>query len=130
MLHDWHAEVHAIRLFNLFLLHECQQLARTNSWSSCYLRRRKQHEFSDELFQPFTLREGLKIHLYCSEAPCGDASMELMMSAQENASPWQAKVPLNADGSKPLQGRGFFSELGTVRRKPGKTCRTELINLH
>ena len=57
--------------------------------------------------------------MYCSEAPCGDASMELIMAAQEDPTPWA--VPQAVDGnSDALTGRGYFSELGVVRRKPCK----------
>ncbi|KIH94656.1 tRNA-specific adenosine deaminase [Sporothrix brasiliensis 5110] len=49
--------------------------------------------------------------------------MELTMAAQEDASPWDA--PITAEEDAPgslrlLSGRGFFSRLGTVRRKPGR----------
>jgi tRNA-specific adenosine deaminase 1 len=51
--------------------------------------------------------------------------MELIMAAQEDATPWS--LPLTAsDGPSTgetteslLHGRGYFSELGIVRRKPG-----------
>ncbi len=56
--------------------------------------------------------------MYCSEAPCGDASMELVMEAQEDATPWAVSVPDEGIASG-LLGRGSFSQLGIVRRKPG-----------
>ncbi len=57
--------------------------------------------------------------MYCSEAPCGDASMELVMEAQEDATPWP--IASHDDGSPTqLLGRGSFSQLGIVRRKPCK----------
>ncbi|KJR82668.1 tRNA-specific adenosine deaminase 1 [Sporothrix schenckii 1099-18] len=103
--------------------------------------------------QLFEWRHDVVLHMYCSEAPCkitclsksgdtdtgqvtgsnihtlltpwegGDASMELTMAAQEDASPWDA--PITAEEDAPgslglLSGRGFFSRLGTVRRKPGR----------
>src|SRR5579862_7553835 len=51
--------------------------------------------------------------------------MELTMAAQEDSTPWS--VPLTTSDSLSageaaeslLRGRGYFSELGTVRRKPG-----------
>lgn len=67
--------------------------------------------------QPFSLKESVRIFMYCSEAPCGDASMELTMNAQEDATPW-TRV-LSAD-EKQLSGRGDFSRLGEVRRKPAR----------
>ena len=119
VLHDSHAEVLALRLFNLFLLHETESLLHSNS-PSPYLRRREEREITDDRFQPFTLHDDLEIYMYSSEAPCGDASMELTMRAQEDATPWPvARRPVDAVGVPSLHGRGFFSELGAVRCKPG-----------
>jgi tRNA-specific adenosine deaminase 1 len=74
-LHDWHAEVLAIRAFNRFILDECRRLAEDGSAESEYLRRRTQEELptaSDTPWhcQPFAWREELTLHMYCSEAPC------------------------------------------------------------
>lgn len=121
VLHDWHAEVIAIRAFNRLLLDECLELAACPHKSSSVLWRRDAHEVSgSQGFQPFTICENVKIHMYCSEAPCGDASMELVMDAQEDATPWPLAVPIAvADGDiQSLPGREYFSELGIVRRKP------------
>lgn len=148
-IHDWHAEILAVRAFNQFLLGECRDLAL--GMSSHYLRWRDEQErvSGEDTWhgQPFTWKEGVSLHMYCSEAPCmlvrppyflqylftdlhtelqgGDASMEIIMAAQEDASPWE--VPLAADSETPeagaapsLMGRGFFSQLGVVRRKPGR----------
>jgi tRNA-specific adenosine deaminase 1 len=76
--------------------------------------------------QPFAIRDGVILHMYCSEAPCGDASMELTMAAQEDAAPWELPSTKQksssdepaADGT--LLGRGYFSQLGVVRRKPAR----------
>lgn len=55
----------------------------------------------------------------------GDASMELTMAAQDDASPWTSSPStlelsdVSHNHQYPaLQGRGYFSELGVVRRKP------------
>ncbi|CZT08102.1 hypothetical protein WAI453_002260 [Rhynchosporium graminicola] len=123
-LHDWHAEVLAIRSFNRFLLEECHALALSGSLSSDYVRLRPERERTEMDFQPFTLREGVSLHMYCSEAPCGDSSMELTMAAQDDATPWA--VPSANDTERNLSelgvlhGRGYFSALGLVRRKPSR----------
>lgn len=121
VLHDWHAEVIAVRAFNRFLLDGCLELAACPNKPSSVLRRREANEVSESQgLQPFTIRENLKIHMYCSEAPCGDASMELVMDAQEDATPWPLTVPVPVEEGlvKSLPGREYFSELGIVRRKP------------
>jgi tRNA-specific adenosine deaminase 1 len=82
--------------------------------------------------------------MYCSEAPCGDASMELVMDAQEDATPWISAPPtisasfidkVNTESSSypfnlpdvnleasisALRGRSNFSHLGSVRLKPSR----------
>ncbi|KAL2269041.1 hypothetical protein VTJ83DRAFT_3887 [Remersonia thermophila] len=160
-IHDWHAEVLVIRAFNRFLLDECRRLAQDPAAESEFLRRRVAAELSPTISaaepwhgQPFAWRDELTLHMYCSEAPCGDASMELIMSSQEDATPWenpptfsspspsphhhhhqQQQQPLQQQqqqqqqqGQRPSQeeeahlllGRGYFSHLGIVRRKPAR----------
>jgi len=85
-IHDWHAEVLAIRAFNYFVLEECKRLVLSDDEdeTSDFIRRRtdaelaeitghKQMEDKDEGCwndQPFTWREDITLHMYCSEAPC------------------------------------------------------------
>ena len=120
VLHDWHAETVSIRAFNHFLLQECLRLVEQPDAFSPIIRRRDATELSEiSGLQPFTVREEIEIFLYSSEAPCGDASMELVMEAQEDRAPWLI-VPthISEPPSHSLPGRAFFSELGRVRRKP------------
>ncbi|TAQ85541.1 hypothetical protein B7494_g6130 [Chlorociboria aeruginascens] len=128
-LHDWHAEIHAIRSLNRFLLEECLTLASAQKLSSPYIRFRTPEEKTDLDFQPFALNDGINLFMYCSEAPCGDASMELTMAAQDDPTPWSMPIsstilPVPSPSPTPvepaLHGRGFFSELGIVRRKPSR----------
>ncbi|PGH04857.1 hypothetical protein AJ80_08466 [Polytolypa hystricis UAMH7299] len=79
------------------------------------------------LWPPFKLREDLKIWMYCTCAPCGDASMELCMAAQDDPTPWAvppSSTECTESGGDPagslLDGRGYFSILGVVRRKPSR----------
>ncbi|OTA56828.1 hypothetical protein K449DRAFT_387201 [Hypoxylon sp. EC38] len=149
VLHDWHAEVLAIRAFNRFILEECRVLALGGS--SKFLRRRTSEEIGSSNLagvegegggrnewhgQPFTWKEDILLHMYCSEAPCGDASMELIMASQEDATPWELPpetLPNTTTTSSPtpsspistptpsLPGRAYFSQLGVVRRKPARS---------
>lgn len=113
-LHDSHAEILALRAFNSFLIQECSLYAndRTSKWV----------EKLTGLSKPFKIKDDVRIFMYCSEAPCGDASMELTMAEQEDAEPWQrpqaADEITGGEDMRPLRGRGYFSELGIVRTKP------------
>lgn len=125
VLHDWHAEILAVRAFNHFLLQEAHLLASTPTYTSCILRRNNTHSSGSQSSnpQPYAIHSDLQIMMYCSSAPCGDASMELIMEAQDDATPWPVLPPnLNENGKQkqPLLGRGSFSQLGIVRRKPCK----------
>ena len=112
ILHDSHAEILAMRCFNHFLVQECKKLVRQGSATSPYIVRQETQG------QAFFIREGTKFHMYSSEAPCGDASMELTMMAQEDPTPWPTRPDLRPGQN--LKGRGSFSELGIVRRKPAR----------
>jgi tRNA-specific adenosine deaminase 1 len=123
ILHDCHAEVLAIRAFNRFLIYECESLARTGGSKSSCLKRQRTSDIPDneDPVRPFAMREGISFHMYCSEAPCGDASMELVMRAQDDPTPWDNPPALDRttdDCTGLMMGRGYFSQLGIVRRKP------------
>ncbi|KAK0737548.1 adenosine deaminase/editase [Apiosordaria backusii] len=116
-IHDWHAEVLALRAFNCFLLDECKRLAQDSTFESDFLCRS-----SSSHLPPFTWRPDVSLHMYCSEAPCGDSSMELTMGSQTDSTPWSFPTPIppsEQPGSQ-LLGRGYFSHLGIVRRKPSR----------
>ncbi|KAF2834519.1 hypothetical protein M501DRAFT_1061698 [Patellaria atrata CBS 101060] len=127
ILHDWHAEVLAIRSFNLFLIQECVHLL-DGKQQSDFIRRRTDTEITKSAFQPFEINDNIEIYMYCSEAPCGDASMELVMGAQDDPTPWAFPQPahlsvsggISTENSTILSGRGYFSEVGIVRRKPSR----------
>ena len=70
--------------------------------------------------QPFCLRDDISIHMFASEAPCGDASMELTMAEQEDATPWTPPSDTQAADEEDMLGRGHFDRLGIVRRKPSR----------
>lgn len=83
VLHDWHAEILAIRAFNCFVLDECQALTTGSKSASEFIRRRSSTEMvatPDSVAdpddsagwhgQPFAWREDVLLHMYCSEAPC------------------------------------------------------------
>jgi len=70
VLHDWHAEILAIRSLNRFLLEECHALVMSGGSASDFIRLRTVEEMTEGHLQPFALKEGIDLHMYCSEAPC------------------------------------------------------------
>ena len=128
VLHDWHAEILAIRAFNHFLLQECHQLASCVNYKSPILQWTQARNMSEAReMQPFGINEGTRIMMYCSEAPCGDASMELVMEAQHDPTPWPVAVP-DEQATSNLLGRGSFSQLGIVRRKPCEYSHSRMLS--
>jgi tRNA-specific adenosine deaminase 1 len=129
ILHDWHAEIIAIRAFDRYLLDECLLISTPPSPTSDFIRSLSPDEHP-ESSRPFTIREDVSVYMYCSEAPCGDASMELTMAAQEDATPWTSAPPTLSSPCRPdeeketapsaLRGRSNFSHLGVVRAKPSR----------
>ncbi|KAL8762313.1 MAG: hypothetical protein Q9203_007628 [Teloschistes exilis] len=124
VLHDWHAEIVALRTFNHFLLRECLNLATSPDKVSPIIRFRDPDELSEGRgLQPFSIHDDLELHMYSSEAPCGDASMELVIEAQVDPKPWSMYDSIERTPQL-LRGRGGFAELGIVRRKPGRDLST------
>ncbi|KAL4911219.1 adenosine deaminase/editase [Aspergillus multicolor] len=139
VLHDCHAEILAMRAFNYWLISECRSVLEAEKQQqqqqppnpgameeatlpSPFIRRRQQFS-KDSTLPPFEIHPDIHIYMYCTCAPCGDASMELVMAAQEDATPWELpttspSIPSSSTG--PLSGRGHFSRLGVVRRKPAR----------
>ncbi|KAK9472896.1 adenosine deaminase/editase [Dipodascopsis tothii] len=103
LLHDCHAEILAIRGFNRFLLDECAAAAAAGS----------AFVDLDPAAGRFRLRP-CRLVLFQTEIACGDASMARLSDGQQ---PWD-EANMAADG--PLQGRGYFSQVGVVRTKPGR----------
>ncbi|KAG9676416.1 adenosine-deaminase domain-containing protein, partial [Aureobasidium melanogenum] len=109
VVHDSHAEILALRAFNRFLLDQSALLCADPSADNLLRPSSTQ--------KPFTIDPQITIHMYCSEAPCGDASMELTMAQQDDQSPWTSTSDVESDE---LFGRGYFGTLGVVRRKPAR----------
>jgi tRNA-specific adenosine deaminase 1 len=123
VLHDSHAEVLALRALNRFFLSEVHAVLqkRDVKYVSPFVSFRTVEVYQSQenscSHQPFEIRRNVSIWMFSTEAPCGDASMEVLMAEKEgNAEPWD-KEPDRKDA---LQGRGYFSALGEVRRKPSR----------
>ena len=103
-IHDWHAEILAIRAFNRFVLEECKRLALQgdNVPQSEFICRRRtvDHDESEQQGttdvwkgQPFAWREDVSLHMYCSEAPCMCAHFNnRFVTIDESSQPDQSKM--------------------------------------
>ncbi|PKS09178.1 hypothetical protein jhhlp_003792 [Lomentospora prolificans] len=128
-LHDWHAEILAIRAFNHYLLSEAVKLSQsTGENGESFILQWATPADREAVSQPFTIRNDVKLYMYSSEAPCknlylpqsssatsrtslilivsppvqgGDASMELTMSAQEDPTPWVVPTSSDQGGAVP-----------------------------
>lgn len=69
-IHDWHAEVLAMRTFNRFLLDECENILEKDDESSIIQRKMSTSNLNGTPLQLFEIKDGVKLHMYCSEAPC------------------------------------------------------------
>lgn len=79
ILHDWHAEILAIRAFNHFVLEECRAVA-LGKRPSEYIRPRSDLELEEAEAaeaqgmgwnrQPYAWRDDVSLYMYCSESPC------------------------------------------------------------
>ncbi|BFZ63739.1 hypothetical protein YB2330_004871 [Saitoella coloradoensis] len=124
VLHDCHAEILALRGLNRFLLNECYQLAADPSYFSDYVTRASAAD--EDGARPFKIKKDVTIHMWISTAPCGDASMENTAAGQEDATPWTFDDSTSGDSL--LRGRSYFSQLGAVRAKPGRTDSPETLS--
>lgn len=116
-VHDMHAEILAIRLFNWWLLNEASKLK--NNESSDFIQMEEDN---------FIMKPGLKLGLYISEPPCGDASMGYL---SQDSIPWESGKrrfeddeeddESNTDNKRVHRGRGHYDRLGIVRTKPGRS---------
>ncbi|KAF2152133.1 hypothetical protein K461DRAFT_294972 [Myriangium duriaei CBS 260.36] len=129
VLHDSHAEVLAIRAFNRHLLTQCLSLLTSQPLTSPVLIERSPRSSPDS--PPFHIRPSINFYMYTSTCPCGDASMDLLISRTPDSTPW-SNPPSSSSTTTPsspissetaattLLGRGHFSLLGLVRRKPSR----------
>lgn len=105
IVHDMHAEILSLRLLNRFLVEEIVTMESGQSHANLL------EEGDGDL--RYKLREGIKLALYISEPPCGDASMGLL---SEDKSAWEQETKRR----KVVRGRAHFDLQGIVRTKPGR----------
>ncbi|GEQ69882.1 hypothetical protein JCM33374_g3558 [Metschnikowia sp. JCM 33374] len=143
IVHDMHAEILCLRIFNWYLMEEirgkCERklLEPILVGGSCGGTGSPKSEHSDvpdsdkdtengpHAFPRFRLRPSLKLALYISEPPCGDASMTHISGGQSSWENLENK-PSDHDSEpaskkqKVVRGRANFDNIGVVRTKPGR----------
>lgn len=113
MVHDSHAEILAKRAFIRYLLNEMANI--NNGDQSRYL------TLQDGKYR---LNEGVKLHVYISALPCGDASMVYTADHQDDdeAALYSAIPSLSGRSNvhtELVRGRMDYSRIGAIRTKPG-----------
>ncbi|KAH9041952.1 adenosine deaminase/editase [Lactarius hengduanensis] len=140
-LHDSHAEVIARRGAVRWLLEEAQraaahrhQDARGPSSSASASAWLSACDDSEEDGRPvFALRDGVRLWMYASTVPCGDASMGLLAAVQdpEVAARMDAHAlarPAPPPGV-PSRGRDGYARLGVLRTKPGRADAPRVLSM-
>jgi tRNA-specific adenosine deaminase 1 len=96
------------------------------SYQSMYLQHSEgtpTHTEKSDSLMPFAFKEDVSFHFFTTEAPCGDASMDLLIGSRHPADsvPWSIPaLTSQEEQAASLLGRGYFSQLGAVRRKPAR----------
>lgn len=127
VLHDCHGEVIALRGFNRWVLNELEHILSNSVYHSPYIETSSVSSQGDlaEDASPlkYVFKDDVSFHFFSTEAPCGDASMELLIRSKPpgDALPWRDVSCGSTEASASLLlGRGYFSQLGAVRRKPAR----------
>ncbi|KAJ1657747.1 hypothetical protein GGF38_004354, partial [Coemansia sp. RSA 25] len=118
-VHDSHAEIVARRALLVYLMDQLQLSMSVASSEK------------PQLFciQPGSTKyrfggcdEYLRLHLYSSQCPCGDATVESLKTAEDDSDsdlPQPKRRRVNDDGGV-IRGHQNFASLGTIRLKPGR----------
>ncbi|KAJ2160620.1 hypothetical protein GGF46_002113 [Coemansia sp. RSA 552] len=109
-VHDSHAEVIARRAFIVYLLDQIHRHRSSDEPPSVL----------EECAGKYRLPDSIRVHLYTSQSPCGDASIDALGATVGNGDePPPAKRARYTPG-EPVRGHQGFSLQGAVRLKPGR----------
>ncbi|KIM67768.1 hypothetical protein SCLCIDRAFT_1069271 [Scleroderma citrinum Foug A] len=122
-LHDSHAEVLARRCARRWLLEEVQRYVTCGDSSQWLVK-----DDNDGMFQ---LKEGVRVIMYISTPPCGDASMRFLASFQdeEMAKLKNSTVFEDVPPSATSRGRDNYGLLGVLRTKPGRADSPQTLSM-
>ncbi|QPG75866.1 hypothetical protein FOA43_003252 [Brettanomyces nanus] len=112
IVHDMHAEVLSLRIFNFFLLKDVEEMTRMNERQGRLL------EMTDN--DRYKLKDKtMELAMYVTDIPCGDASIDNVREEMDDDKKenWKESSSEIEDN---LRGRAFFGAVGKVRTKPGR----------
>ena len=120
LLNDCHAEVLARRSLQKSLFKELLWHGLDNDGASrekCFLLQKVEDDASGEKNQKYKLADGLKLHFYVSEPPCGDASM---LQSSDNKTHWTGAKPVSTHSGGPI---GQVRQLENGKQLQSAICR-------
>lgn len=152
VVHDMHAEILCLRMFNRYLMEEIkdplgrkilEEVAKESEESESNAGSKLESDSNTEsdstdstessdsdkfenknptipVFPRLRLKPSLKLALYISEPPCGDASMAHIANGQESWTDMGSNEEPAAKKQKLVRGRANFNDVGVVRTKPGR----------
>src|SRR5437868_683043 len=98
-----------------FLLDEVSRIQTESTYQSLWLERNQRNASSLEC-PPFTFK-AVRIFLFLSSTPCGDASLEFLVEEPSRNVPWV--IPPEVHGMVTYRGHEYLWQRGYVRLKPG-----------
>lgn len=124
LVHDSHAEILALRLFNYYLLNEVLRQEGLNSTAKQLpIPKISIMEKYAGCKDKYRIKKNIKLGLYISELPCGDSSMndkDLEDILKDN-NVWNSKrIKTNNVENGIVRGRAGYNQLGCLRTKPGR----------
>ncbi|KAJ2449919.1 hypothetical protein EV183_004612 [Coemansia sp. RSA 2336] len=103
-VHDSHAEVIARRALLVYLISSLEDICTKQGTQ-------------------YTFPQHLRLHLYTSQCPCGDASIEPLddkLSESTSEQPTAKRQRISQDPLSIVRGHQDFDALGSLRLKPGR----------
>ncbi|KAJ2911064.1 hypothetical protein GGI21_000233 [Coemansia aciculifera] len=121
-VHDSHAEIVARRALLVHLMNELRQAMTPTLAAGPPQLFERQPDSSR-----YRLAKHLRVHLYTSQCPCGDATVESLKTAEDDDTADDESGPshskrrrIDGEGDGVIRGHQSFSSLGTLRLKPGR----------
>ncbi|KAJ2063455.1 hypothetical protein GGI17_001671 [Coemansia sp. S146] len=115
-VHDSHAEIVARRALVVYLMNQLQLSMAT---APCEMPKIFNLQPGSTKYR-FGVHGQLQLHLYTSQCPCGDATVESLKTAEDSDSNEQPQLKRRRVNEGVIRGHQDFGSLGTLRLKPGR----------